>query len=85
MLTCKEVAYRTSDYWARDLTLWQRLLFRFHVLMCVNCRRFVGQMGLLTAAMQRRPLAEPDDAQLDRWMAHLPDDCGCGHDHPPSH
>jgi hypothetical protein len=82
MLTCKTIAYRTSDYWARDLTLWQRWLFRFHVLMCVNCRRFVGQMGLLSVAIRQRPLPEPDDAQLDRWMAHLPDHCGCGHDHP---
>jgi hypothetical protein len=89
MLTCKQIAHRASDYLAQDLSLWQRIMFRLHLFLCGKCRRFVGQLGLLTAAMKRRPIAQPDDAQIDRWMAHVPDQCGCdlasSDQAPPSH
>ncbi|MBZ0262589.1 MAG: zf-HC2 domain-containing protein [Hyphomicrobiales bacterium] len=46
MLTCKEVAERSSALIDGELGLWTKLQMRMHLAMCNGCRRFVSQMRL---------------------------------------
>ncbi len=51
-MTCREVAGLSSDYLDRDLSFPRRLSFRFHLLLCSNCRRFVNGVRSLLRQSQ---------------------------------
>lgn len=44
MLTCKEVADRASGLLDKELSTWEELKMRLHLLMCRGCARFVEQL-----------------------------------------
>ena len=46
MLKCKQIAERATDYLEEQQTWSQRLAWKLHLFMCVNCRRFVKQLKL---------------------------------------
>jgi hypothetical protein len=56
--TCRDVHRLTSEALDRKLTLVERTRVRLHLLVCVACNRFTGQMDLLRRAMRGMP---PDD------------------------
>lgn len=68
MLTCKEVAQLVSDSLDRDLSFVERVIVRFHLLYCLACRRYRGQVRFLRTAIRRylRMLEEapPADAPV---------------------
>lgn len=69
MLTCKELVARTSDYLDGQLDLRARLAVRSHLLLCRHCRRFVRQMRLSQAVLQRLEAPVRDD--LDALASRL--------------
>lgn len=41
MMTCKEIAEFLGEYLDRTLPWSQRLVFRLHLLLCRDCRRYL--------------------------------------------
>ena len=70
MLTCKEQVARSSDYLDGQLTFRERLLVRHHLMFCPNCRRFIKQMRLMSAALRKLPEPLPTDLEqtVERMM-----------------
>ncbi|AFU99297.1 zf-HC2 domain-containing protein [Simiduia agarivorans] len=46
MLSCKEVVKRSSDYVDGNLGFWGRVSYKFHLFMCVHCRRYIRHFTL---------------------------------------
>ena len=61
MLSCKQLVLRSSDFLDRQLTLRESLLIRTHLVMCINCRRFIRQLRLTQRVVQQLPEAEIND------------------------
>ena len=53
--TCREVHRLVSEGMDRDLSLVERTRMRLHLVVCVACTRFNGQMDLLRRAMRGFP------------------------------
>lgn len=53
LATCKEVHQLTSERLDRELSPVERARVRLHLLACIGCRNFEGQMRLLRDAMHR--------------------------------
>jgi hypothetical protein len=51
--TCKEVHRLTSERLDRKLSMVERARVRMHLLVCIGCRNFDGQMRLIKGAMRR--------------------------------
>ena len=67
MLSCKDVADRSSALIDGELSTWDALQIRLHLAMCKGCGRFIEQMRLtdqLTAEV----------ADLDEPLPHEADD-----------
>ena len=72
MITCKDVSDSASDYLDSPTTFLQRLGFRFHLIMCVHCRRYVRQLSLTSGvAKQLYPVNEPTDEEIERLVEKL--------------
>lgn len=59
MLSCRDVANRSSDYLNRDLPWRERLAVRFHLLMCLGCSRYYEQMRATLTMLRRMGSDEP--------------------------
>ena len=79
MLSCKEAAQLVSEGLDRELSIWQRMSLRLHVLMCRACSRYTHQVKALDEAVLKhyrvdpsvqKPEPLPDDA-LNRIKAAL--------------
>ena len=46
MPTCKELVGSASDHIDGKASILQSLNFRFHLIMCKHCRRYVEQLRL---------------------------------------
>jgi len=70
MLSCKKQVARSSDYLDGQLSFRERLLVRHHLLFCPNCRRFIKQMRLMSAALRKLPEPLPTDLEqtVERMM-----------------
>lgn len=62
--TCKEVHRLVSEGMDRELSLVERTRMRLHLMVCLACTNFSGQMDLLRRAMRKLPLG--DDQQEPR-------------------
>ena len=51
MLSCRRASQLLSDAMDRRLSLGQRILLRYHLLVCRACNRFRDQLGLIRAAI----------------------------------
>jgi predicted anti-sigma-YlaC factor YlaD len=74
MLTCRELVQTvSSDYLDGQLTVWQRLGVRYHLLICANCQRFMRQMKLVRSLLARRPVITPTQDEVRTLAARLHD------------
>ena len=64
MLHCDKVTKHVSDSMDRDLSLWQRLGVRMHLLMCKHCAQFAKQLQLIRK-MSRKGVDDYPQEQLD--------------------
>lgn len=53
MMNCEQATRLASESQDRTLLVNEKLGLRLHLMMCVNCRRFNAQMGVLRQAMSR--------------------------------
>lgn len=53
MMNCEQATRLMSDGEDRDLSLSEKAALRLHLMMCVGCRRFSSQVGVLRQAMKR--------------------------------
>ena len=54
--TCKEVHRLVSEGMDRDLTRYQKVRVRLHLIVCDVCTNFTKQMDFLRQALRRHPL-----------------------------
>lgn len=54
--TCREVHRLVSEQLDRDLSLVEKTRLHLHMMMCVACTNFSGQMQLIRRAMHQFPL-----------------------------
>lgn len=67
MLSCRQVNERGTDYLERQLNWRGRLAVRAHLLICSYCRRFLRQLTLTRATLQRiRPPVDETAVQRIR-------------------
>ena len=72
MLSCKEVTAHASQALDQPPGWFAGLSLRMHLFMCVDCRRYVLQLGLVSRATRSpTPPAEPDEAAVDRTLGTL--------------
>ncbi len=56
MLSCREMAHRyAGDYLDGQLGWRERIMFRWHLLICKNCPRFIAQMRKVRTLLYKRP------------------------------
>lgn len=66
-LSCREISRAASLDLDRQLPPGQQLLFRLHLAICANCRRFNRQLRLLQSVLRRGPEYLPrEDAALSK-------------------
>lgn len=53
MLKCKDIVARSSDYLEGDLSGWQRINYKMHLMMCTHCRRYLRHVQVAVAAASR--------------------------------
>jgi hypothetical protein len=73
VLSCKQVVDGADRLLAGEISLRQRLAMRLHLLICVHCRRYLRQMGLLLNALPHLRRRAADPAQVDTVMARVRD------------
>lgn len=61
MPSCKDVTKHSSDYLDRQLTWWERVSYWLHLMMCVNCRRYLDQLKLTIMTLGQTKEAAPPD------------------------
>ncbi len=59
MPSCKDITKQSSDYLDKNLTFFQRLGFKMHIFMCINCKRYVSQLKLTIATIGKIESATP--------------------------
>ncbi len=70
MFNCKEVSRRISESMDHDISFYQRMLIRMHLLMCRYCARFRRQVLFLRELCRSRRL---DESVLDTSVKLPPD------------
>lgn len=64
MLTCKEASALVSQSCDRPISLRERLLLGFHLMICSFCRRFARQLAEISRALRRLARHIEQDASL---------------------
>lgn len=55
MITCKQATQMISQGLDRKLGFGERLHLRFHLLICIGCRRTKAQFSFLRKALRSHP------------------------------
>ena len=63
MPSCKDITKQSSDYLEGNQTLFQRLGFKMHIFLCVNCKRYVSQLKLTIATIGQTKDATPQPVE----------------------
>lgn len=66
MLMCRDLAVIASDYIDGELTGWQNLSVKMHLMMCKDCRTFIGNLRASTELLQAHSAGHPDEELLRR-------------------
>ena len=76
MLKCRDVLEQADAYLDQQLSGWQRLQFKLHILLCRNCRRYVKNLQLTQQVSQQMRLTQtsPSETELDSLMRLIEQD-----------
>lgn len=74
MRSCKEINQNVDAHLDGELSLMQRVELRLHMLMCVDCRRYIRQLKNSVTAFRSIEKAKCSDEQLDSLLNVLDDD-----------
>jgi anti-sigma factor RsiW len=84
MLSCQQLAERTSEFLDGQLSPWARFQMRVHLLFCQHCQRYVEQMQRTIDLLRRLPAGSPSHVveeqlleafQKERSPARLTNGC----------
>lgn len=64
-LTCRQVEQFLLDYLEGQVSLWTWYKFRYHLLLCDDCRQYL-QDYRNAVALGRRIFANPDDEAIGK-------------------
>ena len=67
MLMCRELAGIASDYIDGELSTGQNLSVKFHLMMCSDCRTFIGNLKMSTELMQ----AHSDNVPNEQFIREI--------------
>jgi len=79
MPSCKDVTDHSSDYLDRNLSFMERLGFKMHIFLCVNCKRYVSQLKLTIATIGKTQNAVPqpvDEQHVQKIVKNLQQSVG---------
>lgn len=65
MLSCKEVTAQASDFKDKNLSWYQNLNLRMHLLMCRNCQRFSAQFNTAITVSRKAGLQHASEEEVD--------------------
>ena len=68
MIKCKEVSQIVAG--DRDIGFWKNLELKFHLLMCVHCRRYADQIRRLGLGARELADRNQPDAKQTEKMEH---------------
>ena len=72
MITCKQITEGASEHLEGKTSLWQRLNYRMHLLLCVHCRRYFKQFRLTISTLQSKPEDNPpSSAEIDEIVNRI--------------
>jgi hypothetical protein len=76
MLKCRDVLEQADAYLDQQLSGWQRLQFKLHLLLCRNCRRYIKNLQLTQQVSQQVRLSQtvPSETELDSLMRLIEQD-----------
>lgn len=66
MLMCRDLAKIASDYIDGELRTPQKVSVKMHLMMCGNCRSFIGNLRASTELMEAHTSAKPDQELIRR-------------------
>ncbi|SDW73531.1 zf-HC2 domain-containing protein [Marinobacter mobilis] len=66
MLMCRDLATIASDYLDGELGATDRLSVKVHLMMCRNCRSFIGNLRNSAALIRAHSSQTPDPDYLRR-------------------
>lgn len=58
-MSCDEASHIISDQLDRELTRLERYALKAHMISCARCKRFRGQVRLISQAAKRTPGMPP--------------------------
>jgi len=66
MLMCRDLAGIASDYIDSELTGRQYVSVKMHLMMCKDCRTFIGNLRASTNLMKAHSSGKPDEELMRR-------------------
>lgn len=66
MLMCRDLAVVASDYIDGELAGLQNLSVKMHLMMCRDCRTFIGNLRASTDLMKAHSSIRPDEELMRR-------------------
>lgn len=66
MLMCRDLAVIASDYIDGELTGRQNMSVKMHLMMCKDCRTFIGNLRASTNLMKAHSSGKPDEELMRR-------------------
>ncbi len=66
MLMCRDLARIASDYIDGELTARQKMSVKMHLMMCVHCRTFIGNLRASTKLMQAHSSVNPSQELVQK-------------------
>lgn len=72
MLRCRDVVRYGDHYLSGEMTGWRRLLFRLHLMLCRDCRRYIRHLATTRSVSAALPPGHAvAEADLDAVMHQL--------------
>ena len=71
MPSCRDITEHASEYLDRQLTPWQRLGFRLHLMICLNCRRHLDQLKLTIGTLGRLQAKSPPQPPAEQKVQEI--------------
>ncbi|MCM0614017.1 zf-HC2 domain-containing protein [Marinobacter sediminum] len=66
MLMCRDLAEIASDYIDGELNVQKNLSVKMHLMMCRDCRSFIGNLRASTELMKAHSSGNPDEELMRR-------------------
>jgi len=72
MISCKDITENANGYIDHELPFMARMKMKIHLMMCVNCRRYISQLRTTIAALGKMGKQQPvDEDTVDKIVDKL--------------